>query len=662
MQRGGHHALLALLLLAHATAALAQLPEPISHTLRFPEPQSHYVGVETVVPTGGAPEIEVMMAVWTPGSYLVREYARNLELLTARSASGAALAVENSRKNRWRIASEGAATVVISYRLYCREMSVRTNWVDDDFALINGAPTFLTLAGDLAQPHHVRLELPPAWSRSVTALPATPDGEPHSYRAPDFDTLLDSPIVVGNPTVHEFTVANRDHVLVNIGESAFWDEERAAADVKRIVQTQYQLWGFLPYDRFLFLNLLTETAGGIEHKDSMVVMTSRWQMRDRRRYLSWLTTVSHELFHAWNVKRLRLVELGPFDYENEVHTRSLWVAEGLTVYYAALAVHRAGLSSREEYLTALSSQIEQLQTAPGQLVQTVEQASYDAWIKYYRQNENSPNSTISYYTKGGVIGFFLDAKIRRATGGANSLDDVMRLAYERFSGERGFTPAQFRATTEEVAGTDVDPWFEAALETVDELDYTEALDWFGLALSYPEASQDGDGDAPGPAWLGLVTRVGDGGLLVAQVPRETPVYAAGFSVGDEILAVDDHRVNANSWAQRLQVYRAGEGARVLVARRDRLTELSVTFGIARATAWELSVVPSPTEEEETPTRPMARVVLVSRVRNTWTFGRRCIPLGAALGSFTAGSNMPNILALCALQWPTATSTQRALGV
>ena len=587
----------ALLLLAHATVALAQSPEPISHTLRFPAPHSHYVEVETVVPTGGAPAIEVMMAVWTPGSYLVREFARNVELLTARSPSGSALAVESSRKNRWRIASEEAATVVISYRLYCREMSVRTNWVDDEFALINGASTFLTLAGDVTRPHNVRLELPPAWSRSMTALPATPDGEPHSYRAPDFDTLLDSPIVAGNPTVHEFTVANSTHLLVNVGESAPWNGERATADVKRLVEAQHQLWGFLPYDRYLFLNLITEATGGIEHKNSMVVMTSRWQMRDRDRYLSWLTTVSHELFHAWNIKRLRPIELGPFDYENEVHTRSLWVAEGLTVYYAALAVHRVGLSSREEYLAALSSQIRQLQTAPGRLVQTVEQASYDAWIKYYRRNENSSNSTISYYTKGGVIGFLLDAKIRRVTDGANSLDDVMRLADKRFSGERGFTPAEFRATAEEVAGTDLDPWFETALETVDELDYTEALDWFGLALSYPEASNDGDGDTPSPAWLGLATRVVDGRLIVAEVRRATPAYAAGFSVGDEILAVDDYRVHANGWAQRLRLYRIGESATVLVARRDRLTQLNVTFGVTPATAWDLSVVPNPSEEE-----------------------------------------------------------------
>ena len=300
-----------------------------------------------------------------------------------------------------------------------------------------------------------------------------------------------------------------------------------------------------------------------------MLMTSRWQMRDPLRYVAWLTLVSHELFHAWNVKRLHPIELGPFDYENEVHTRSLWVAEGLTVYYAALAVHRAGLSSREEYLAALSREIRQLQTTPGRVVQTVEQASYDAWVKFYRPNENSANTTISYYTKDGVFGFLLDARLRHATGGATSLDDALRLAYDRFSGKRGVTPQEFRATVVEAAETNLDGWFEAALETVDELDYTEALDWYGLDLSYPDGSGNEENDSVAPAWLGLVTRAVDGRLVVAEVRRDTPGYAAGFSVGDEILAVDRIRVGADERDRRLRLYRAGKDASVLVARRGR---------------------------------------------------------------------------------------------
>ena len=580
-----------LLLWCHTGSGQAQPPDPIAFTLSFPEPQSHYLEVEAVVPAAGRSSVELMMAVWTPGSYLVREFARNLEEITAGTPEGAPLAVTSVRKNRWAVETGGASTIVLSYRVYSREMSVRTNWVNRDFALINGAQTFLTLADDdeSPRPHDVRVERPTAWARSVTALPPTEDRRPDSYRAIDFDQLIDSPIVVGNPAVYEFTVAGVAHSLVNIGEGGLWNGPRAVADVERIVEAHLSLWGFIPYERYVVFNLITEAGGGIEHKNSSVLMTSRWQMRDHREYLEWLTLVSHELFHAWNVKRLRPVELGPFDYENEVHTRSLWVAEGLTVYYAALAIHRAGLSTREEYLAELSREIRGLQTTPGRLVQSVEQASYDAWIKYYRRNENSSNTTVSYYTKGAVIGFLLDAKIRRSTGGARSLDDVMRLAYDRYAGPRGFSPPEFRQTVEDAAATDVDysAWFVESLETPTELDYTEALDWFGLDLVYPNALDDAD--APLPGWLGLDVVADGDNVVVTRVIRDTPGHTAGFNVDDEILAIDDYRVRASEWERRLGLYQAGQEASVLVSRRGRLNRLPVTFGAPPERALELSL-------------------------------------------------------------------------
>ena len=588
-----------LVALASLSAAGAQPVEPISYTLRFLEPHSHYLEVEAVIPAAGQTEVELMMAVWTPGSYLVREFARNLEDITARTPSGSPLTIDSTRKNRWRVATGGAPSVVLSYRVYSREMSVRTNWVDTDFALINGAPTFITIAGVTARPHLVTLELAAGWARSVTALPPASGGRAHSYRAADFDTLIDSPIVAGNPAVYEFTVSGTPHYLVNVGEGGLWDGARAAEDVELIVREQHELWGAVPYDRYVFLNLITESGGGIEHKDSAVLMTSRWQMRDRERYLDWLTLVSHELFHAWNVKRLRPLALGPFDYENEVHTRSLWVAEGLTVYYGALLVHRAGLSSRDEYFAELSDEIRRLQTTPGRLVQTVEQASYDAWIKFYRQNENSRNTTVSYYTKGAVIGFLLDAKIQRATGSARSLDDVMRLAYDRYSGSRGFTPREFRSTVADSLGTDadLDPWFSRVLETVEELEYSEALDWFGLDLALSDSSDSASDDESTRAWVGLSTRAHGERLLVTEVRRDTPGFDAGFNVEDEILAVDDYRIPANGWAHHLRLYRAGEEASVLVARRARLLRLRVTFGARPETLWKLGPRSVPTASQ-----------------------------------------------------------------
>ena len=572
----------------------AQSLAPLSYTVRFPVPATHYAEVEAIVPADGRAAIELMMAAWTPGSYLIREYARHVEALSAATPDGRPLAVAKSSKNRWRIGTAGADRVTVTYRVYCREMSVRTNWVEADFAMLNGAPTFLTLTDGARRPHDVRIELPPGWSESVTALPPAPGGRPHSYRAADFDTLVDSPIVAGNPATYAFTVAGTPHALVNVGEGGVWDGPASAADVERIVREQHRTWGFFPYERYWFLNMLVEAGGGLEHKDSTLLMTSRWTTRDRRRYLRWLGTVSHELFHAWNVKQLRPAALGPFDYEREAFTPSLWMVEGLTSYYGPLAVHRAGISTREEFLDTLSDQIEALQTTPGRLVQPVADASYDAWIKYYRRDENSPNTTISYYTKGAVIGFLLDAHVREATDGRRSLDDVLKAAYARYSGVRGFRPGEFEAVASEVAGIALDDWFDRAVRSTDELDYEQALDWYGLGFAADAPTEE----AAAPAWLGLDTRVDRGRLIVAGVRRGTPGYSAGFNVGDEILAIDDYRVQPEAWRRRLDLYRAGDEVAVLIARRERLERLAARFGARPPEHWRLQPVESPSPAQE----------------------------------------------------------------
>ena len=581
-----------LVLMMHAVAARAQsAPEPIRYTLSFPAPQTHYVEITATVPTGRRPDVELMMPVWTPGSYLVREYARNVEAVTAAGPDGRPLDVDKSKKNHWRIATGGAATITVKYRVYCREMSVRTNWVEADFALLNGAPTFITLADLTPRPHEIVINPAEGWKRSVTALPPMNGGE-HRYRAPDYDTVVDSPLVIGNPAVYDFEVDGKKHSLVNVGEGGVFDGARAARDLEAIVKEDRRLWGFLPYDRYVFFNMITESGGGLEHKNSTVLMTNRWSTRTRRAYVGWLELASHEYFHAWNVKRLRPAELGPFDYENENITRSLWIAEGFTDYYADLQVLRAGLQTRDEYLEDLSSTIELLQTTPGRLVQSAEMSSFDAWIKYYRPDENSNNTSVSYYTKGTVIAFLLDASIRKATNGAKSLDDVMRLAYEKFSGPRGYTPEQFRAVIEQVAGRNLQGFWESAVESTSELDYTEALDALGLRFR-PAAQQPAE-RASRP-WLGVTTRNDNGRLVIAQVQRGSPADVAGLNVDDEILAIDEFRVRADRFENRLEQYKSGDKVSMLVARREQLVRVPTTFGAEPQRAWRLEVNPAATE-------------------------------------------------------------------
>jgi predicted metalloprotease with PDZ domain len=571
--------------------------DPIRYTVTFPAPHTHYVHVRAEVPSGGRDNVELLMAVWTPGSYLVREFSRHVEAVTAEGPRGEPLHVEKTAKNRWHIATGGAATVVVSYRVYGREMSVRTNWIEADFAFLNGAPTFLTLAGETARPHEVRIVPAPGWARTVTALDPegrlTPDtttanARPHTFCAPDYDTLVDSPIVVGNPELHEFVVDGTPHLLANVGDATFFDASRAVKDLEAIVRAHKQFWGSFPYRRYVFINLITEASGGLEHARSSVLMASRWTTRTRQVYLRWLELASHELFHAWNVKRLRPIELGPFDYEREVLTPSLWVVEGITDYYGDVLVHRAGVSSPQEFLDSLSDKIEELQTTPGRAVRSITQASMDAWIKLYRPDENTPNTAISYYTKGAVVAFLLDAKLRHATGSARSLDEVMREAYAHYSGARGFTPEEFRALAERVAGIDLGAFWRTAVEGTEELDYAEALAIFELQFRPANGAANGRPKA----WIGAGTRIDAGRLLVAQVKRGTPAFAAGLNVDDEIVAIDDVRVRAERLDERLEQYAPGDRMAILVARRDRLVSLDVTAGAEPPRTWRLEPRPA----------------------------------------------------------------------
>lgn len=565
-------------------------PEPLRYTLRFPAPHTHYVDVEAVVPTGGRPQVELMMAVWTPGSYLVREYERHVEDVTAAGTGGRALPVMKPAKNRWRIETGGATSVSVRYRVYGREMTVRNNWVDAGFAMLNGAPTFMTLADRTPRPHEIAIELPSGWKNTATPLMPVA-GRPHTYRADDFDTVVDSPIIIGNPVIRTFQVDGKAHHLVLEGDPSLFDADRAAADLQKIVESGRAAMGHFDYPHYFFLNMVVEAGGGLEHKNAFLTMSSRFTTRTRQSYVNWLNLVGHEYFHNWNVKRLRPIELGPFDYEAENPTKALWVAEGFTDYYGALLVRRADLSTTDEYLDELSGTIERVQARPGRGVQPVDMASFDAWIKQYRPDENSANTSIDYYDKGATIAFLLDAKIRKASQGAKTLDTAMRLAYERYSGAKGFTAEQFRRTMAEAAGLDLETWFSDAVSTTKELDYAEALDYYGLRFTPVDVAR-------ARPTLGAITRNDAGRLVISGVRRGTPAYDAGLNVDDEILAIDDLRVRADGLTGRMDQYKVGDTVRVLVARRDRLTTIAVALGSDPGRPWRLQSRPDQTTEQK----------------------------------------------------------------
>jgi predicted metalloprotease with PDZ domain len=455
----------------------AQALAPIVYTVRVPASDTHYVEVEMTVPTGGRAAVDLMMPVWSPGYYRMENYADRVDNVAARTPDGKTLTAEKPQKNRWRIPTDGRPSVVVSYRVFCNQRSVTTNNVTAEMGVLNGAPTFMTLVENAKRPHEVRLELPASWKRAMTGLDDAPDRKPNHFRAADYETLVDSPIMAGDLRVGEFAVDGKKHFVVGAGDIAQWDEPATTRELETYVQEVHRFWGFLPYKKYVFLLMFRQGGGGLEHKNSTLSTVSAARPM--------LGLLSHEYFHLFNVKNLRPVELGPFDYENPPTTGSLWIAEGVTSYYSSLLTARAGLRGRDQFLAAKGAQIGQLQNAPGRLLQSLEQSSRDVW-----NNSNSgvapAATTVSYYNKGEILGFLLDARIRRATSGRKSFDDVMRLAYTRYAGPRGYTPDDFRAVAEEIGAVDLKEWFQKSVSSTEELDYTDALDWFGLRFVTPD--------------------------------------------------------------------------------------------------------------------------------------------------------------------------------
>lgn len=486
--------------LAHPLAAGET---PIVYTVRVPAPSAHRLEVEAHVPADGLSPLILRWARWTPGFYRVEDYAGEVEEVTASSPDGALLPLgrDPEMPHRWTVDTRGAAAVIVRYRLRAERVSVTTNWVGPELGVLNGAASFPTLADGRPRPHEVRLILPTEWKTVATALPAAATqptaGNERRFVAADYDQLVDSPIVAGSLETHPFEVNGRRFELVDASAPEAWDGARAARELQRMVTANARVWGDLPFDRYVFLNVFRKGRGGLEHRDSTLLTADAEKALTPAGYRRWLAFVSHEFVHAYNVKRLRPVELGPFDYEREPRTPSLWISEGLTTYVATLALARAGLIGRDEFLAEVGSLIAELQGQPGRLRQTLEQSSLEVWSNSL-SGVNPSAETVSYYVKGAVLGLLLDARIQHVTAGARSIDELLRGAYRRYGGARGFTPEEFRALAREVAGHDLDPWFRQAAQSAAELDYGEALAWFGLRFA--AATPQGEARASAATW------------------------------------------------------------------------------------------------------------------------------------------------------------------
>jgi predicted metalloprotease with PDZ domain len=572
--------LAALVLLAFqwSLPALAAEGEQVSHTLSFPNKNNQFVHVNTRFGVA-AEQVDVFLPSWNPGSYLIRDFAGNLERFRASDSSGKALTVTKVSKHQWQIDTRGVDDLVIDYDVWAGQINVAESWIESGMALLNSAGIFIYSRQTRGLPQSIDIVIPADWSGMHTSLTRKSNGP--GFIARDYDELVDSPFLLGNTVEYVFEVSGQQYSLVLSEENPFWEGQGSADDVARIVTAQQEFWGVNPFERkYIFMNLFMEKIGGLEHDHSTVMMSSPWQMRGRMDYIKWLGLVSHEFFHSWNVRRMRPRALADYDFEQEVYTRELWLAEGLTSYYDNLMLFRGGLIDVGEYFALLAEEIRIYETTPGREVRSAELASFDTWIKQYKPDGNNLNSTVSYYRKGALIAFVADAEIRRATDNRSSLDTVMRKMYSLYgpdgSNQGGYPPGAFEGIVESIAGPDARKLVEKMLKTTSDPDVDRALDWYGLALKR-EPDPGPGGRVPGG--LGVVWKVSGGGLLAEYVLMGHSGATAGLLPEDELLAIDGLRLTPENYLDRLQKLYPEEEVELTLVRHGQLFTLPVRVGI-----------------------------------------------------------------------------------
>ncbi len=556
---------------------------PVHYRIEAADPHARLFTV-TLTVAHPQEQQELSLPVWIPGSYLVREFSKNLQRLSAQQ--GRRVPLLQLDKHRWRATCRTDRPLVITYEVCAYDSSVRTAWLDASRGFFNGTSVCLRVHGQEDAPHALEVASTAAtahWSVATGLTPQSIDKRGFGvYGASHYDELVDCPVEMGTFWSGQFTACGVAHRFVVAGAAPSFDGKRLLADTQKICETAIRFWhgkGKPPIKNYLFmLNAVHDGYGGLEHRNSTALICGRRDLpsmgeaRASDGYTTLLGLISHEYFHTWNVKRLRPAEFFRYDYSQENYTQLLWFFEGFTSYYDDLLLRRAGLIDDATYLKLLAKATNQVLQTPGRSVQTVAQASFDAWVKYYRQDENTPNATVSYYTKGSLVALCLDLTLRRE--GKTTLDDVMRALWKRCAGGP-MTEADLRAELASLAGRSFDNELDQWVHSTAELPLAELLAAHGVALK-PEQPQ-------------LAQRLGlrvteNHSVQLKTVLRGGPAETAGMASGDEWLGV---QVQGEGWRiARLEdvAFYAGAATQItaVVARDGRLLQLPMALPAAQA--------------------------------------------------------------------------------
>ncbi len=540
----------------------------VTYHLRFPNPHTHYVEVEMLIEHIEQDILYLKMPVWTPGSYLIREFQKNLDNVEILGKNNEKHALPKANKNTWIVETKNEKTIRLYYAIYCFEYSVRTNFVDDEHALINGASTFLYVDGNENTPLQIEIHPPTDWKNISTALPQK--GQNKWIRvAENLDELIDSPIEIGNHVSYFFEAANVPHELAMFGKSNC-PTEKLIADLKKIIEEEVKIFGSHPCDNYVFVIHHTDNSfGGLEHKNSSVNHIYRWHY-DAENYQSAISLLAHEYFHLWNVKRIRPSSLIPYNYDTENYTDLLWFFEGVTSYYDDFVCYRAGVTERNKYLEIIENTLNEVCNTAGKDTQTLAQSSYDTWLKYYRRNENSFNAQINYYKQGAIVALFFDFVLMSFSDGKKSLDAVMKNLYADYllHPNKGITEQSLLDTFNSISDISFTDLFQHFLHTTNNLNENNYFKLVGINLI--------DTNTTASIFLGLATQVKDGKLIITQLDKNYGAYQGGLNVHDEIIAIDGFRATKD-YIKIYEHKKIGDTINVMVSRQGTIKIYTITL-------------------------------------------------------------------------------------
>jgi len=563
------------------------LIRPIEYTVSLNAPQTQTFQVKMLVRNVSSPTLEVALPVWRQGRYAVLNPAGTVRSVSAGTTSNRALAIHKADKTTWKIATEGAPEVVIRYTVYANSLNDRTRHVDDTHAFLSGATVFMYVPNRRSDPVLVRLEAPSNWE-IASGLDAASD-DARTLLASDYDVLIDSPIEIG---IHEratFDVDGKRHDIVVWGDVPF-DSDRLERDFSKIIRAEAAIFGGLPYERYVFLvHLAPGLSGGTEHLNSTIIQMPPHALETQYKVV--LSLAAHEMFHTWNVKRLRPAALRNIDLARENYTDLLWLCEGTTSYYDELILVRAGLEEPDLYLKKVTETIYQRRARPGTLVQSLAESSFDAWIKFNNPNPDDANATVSYYEGGAMASLLLDLEMRRRTHNRASLDTLMRAMYEAFPASGpGFTTENLVETINRLTNSKFDGFFQNYISGAADYPFEELFPVVGLDMipTFTGAR----------AYAGLIMQELNGACVVKSVLSDGPAYAAGVNGGDEVVTLNGRKFKAAEINPHFeQTMAPGDTVWLQVMRRNRLRRIDFTLGTKPNPRWELRKVASPSPEQ-----------------------------------------------------------------